>query len=327
MWGKRHRVTGSRGSAPHDGCGRSWHGLRGPTEDVAAIFSSPHIRLFTGAILISFSPVFVRLVDVSPTTSGFYRVFIGGIALAAFIIVTGRRITFSVRVWRILVASAVFFALDLWFWHRSIVFIGPGLATLLANLQVFFMMAAGVVFLGQRPSLIQIVAIPLAVLGLYLIVGSDWQAPIPNYQAGVWLGVLTAISYAGYMLCMRAARLGAAHAVPMREVAVMSLMVSVVLAVSAVAEGESLAVTTLPDVGWLLAYGLLAHAIGLMFIASSLADVTTTEAGLALLLQPSLSFLWDILFFGRDVSPIEAAGAALTLLAIYLGSRVRSKES
>ena len=294
---------------------------------MAAGFASPHVRLFTGAVLISFSPVFVRLVNVSPTTSGFYRVFIGGIALAAFIVLTGRRITFSARVWRILVASAVFFALDLWFWHRSIVYIGPGLATLLANLQVFFMMAAGVLFLGQRPSLIQVVAIPLAVLGLYLIVGSDWQAPIPNYRAGVWLGVLTAISYAGYMLCMRAARIGAVHAVPMREVAVMSLMVSVVLAVSAVAEGESLAVTTLPDVGWLLAYGLLAHAIGLMFIASSLADVTTTEAGLALLLQPSLSFLWDILFFGREVSLTEATGAALTLLAIYLGSRVRSKES
>ncbi len=291
------------------------------------IFQSPHLRLFTGAVLISFSPVFVRLVSVSPTTSGFYRVFIGGVALAAFILLTGRRFSFSPRVWRILGFSAVFFSLDLWFWHRSIVYIGPGLATLLANLQVFFMMAAGAIFLGQRPSLVQIIAIPLAVLGLYLIVGTDWQAPLPNYRTGVWLGVLTAVSYAGYMLCMRAARIGAAHPVPMREVAVMSLMVAVVLGVSALVEGESLAVSNLPDIGWLLAYGLLAHAIGLMFIASSLADVTTTEAGLALLLQPSLSFLWDILFFGRDVSPIEAVGAALTLLAIFLGSRWRSKQA
>ncbi len=294
---------------------------------MTTVFASPHLRLFTGAILISFSPVFVRLVSVSPTTSGFYRVFIGGVALTTFIVLTGRRFSFSARVWRFLGFSAVFFALDLWFWHRSIVYIGPGLATLLANLQVFFMMAAGAIFLGQRPSPVQVVAIPLAVLGLYLIVGTDWQAPLPNYRAGVWLGVLTAVSYAGYMLCMRAARINATHPVPMREVAVMSLMVSVVLGLSALIEGESLAVRTLPDLGWLLAYGLLAHAIGLMFIASSLADVTTTEAGLALLLQPSLSFLWDILFFGRDVSLVEAAGAGLTLFAIYLGSRWRSKQA
>jgi len=49
--------------------------------------------------------------------------------------------------------------------------------------------------------------------------------------------------------------------------------------------------------------------------------VTATEAGLALLLQPALSFLWDIVFFGRVLTSAEAAGAAITLLAIYLGSR------
>ena len=116
------------------------------------ILANPHLRLFAGAILISFSPVFVNLVDVSPTTSGFYRVLIGGVALTAFILITGRRFGFSKNAWRALIFSAVFFAFDLWFWHRSIVYIGPGLATLIANLQVFFMMAAGVFLLRQWPS-------------------------------------------------------------------------------------------------------------------------------------------------------------------------------
>ena len=47
-------------------------------------------------------------------------------------------------------------------------------------------------------------------------------------------------------------------------------------------------------------------------------------AGLALLLQPTLSFVWDVLFFGRPMQPIEIAGAAIALFAIYLGSRSRS---
>lgn len=288
--------------------------------------SSPHLRLFVGATLISFSPVFVNLVSVSPTTSGFYRVLIGGLALLGFILVTGRRISFSKNVWRALVFSAVFFALDLWFWHRSILYIGPGLSTLLANLQVFFMMAAGALFLRQRPTRVQLIAVPLAVTGLLLIVGPDWQALKPGYRAGVVLGVLTAMSYAGYMLSMRAARVSAEHAVPMREVAVMSLVVAAILGASAIVEGETLAVSAWSDFGWLLAYGLLAHAVGLMFIASSLARVTTTEVGIALLLQPSLSFLWDIVIFGREVTPLEASGAALTLFAIWLGSRARSKK-
>ena len=38
------------------------------------LFAEPRVRLFVGAALISLSPVWVKLVTVSPTTSGFYRV-------------------------------------------------------------------------------------------------------------------------------------------------------------------------------------------------------------------------------------------------------------
>ena len=71
------------------------------------------------------SSVWVKLVDVSPTTSGFYRLAIGGVALALFLLVSGKRLTLSKRAWRILTASAVLFALDIWFWHRSIEYVGP----------------------------------------------------------------------------------------------------------------------------------------------------------------------------------------------------------
>lgn len=270
--------------------------------------------------MISFSPVFVNLVSVSPTTSGFYRVLIGGVALAAFIVFTGRRLSFSKAVWRALIGSAVFFSFDLWFWHRSIVYIGPGLATLISNLQVFFMMAAGALMLRQKPTPLQMIAVPLAIFGLALIVAPDWNSAQPNYRLGVLFGVLTAASYAGYMLCMRLARLESPHPVPLREVAVMSLMVTGLLGAAALFEGDTLAIPAGSDMVWLLAYGLLCHAIGLMFIASSLARVTTTEVGIALLLQPSLSYVWDVVFFGRDVTPVEAAGAVITLCAIFLGA-------
>jgi drug/metabolite transporter (DMT)-like permease len=74
----------------------------------------------------------------------------------------------------------------------------------------------------------------------------------------------------------------------------------------------------------LLGYGILSHSIGWLLIASSLPQVSTTEAGLALLLQPTLSFLWDVLFFDRPLQMIEFAGAAIALSAIYLGSRKSS---
>jgi drug/metabolite transporter (DMT)-like permease len=290
------------------------------------VLGNPRLRLFIGATLISFSPVWVKLVNVSPTTSGFYRVFIGGVALAFFLLFSGQRLQLSKRVLLVLAFSSIFFALDLWFWHRSINFIGPGLATLLANFQVFFMMLAGLLLLRQPPRPIQMVAVPLALIGLGMIVGFDWQSLPADYRLGVVFGLLTAVSYAGYLLTMRSARTDSVYPLPTREVAIVSLASAAILGVSALAEGASLSIPSYADAGWLLAYGLLSHCLGLLFIASSLPKVSTTEAGLALLLQPTLSFIWDVLFFARPMTITELAGAAIALLAIYLGSRQASKQ-
>lgn len=291
------------------------------------LLQNPTLRLFIGAALISLSPVWVKLVSVSPTTSGFYRVLIGGVALAAYLVVSGQRLQLSRRTWSILLIASVFFALDLWFWHRSINLIGPGLSTLLANFQVFIMTAAGVIVLRESPRPLQLLAIPMALFGLALIVGLDWASLPTDYRLGIVYGLLTAASYAGYLLSLRKSRQGSTHRLPTREVAIVSLVTAAILGVSAMVEGESLAVTTLDNVGWLLCYGILSHCFGWMFIASSLPHVSTTEAGLALLLQPTLSFAWDVLFFQRPMSVSELVGAAIALAAIYLGARPQSKQA
>lgn len=288
---------------------------------------NPTLRLFIGAALISLSPVWVKLVSVSPTSSGFYRVLIGGLALAMYLLASGQRLHLGRRVWQLLLVAAVFFAFDLWFWHRSINYIGPGLSTLLANFQVFFMAAAGIFLLRQAPTPLQWFAIPLAFFGLTLIVGFDWQGLPDDYRLGVIFGLLTAVSYAGYLLSLRASRQGSEHRLPTREVAIISLVTAALLGLSALVEGESLAISRLDDAAWLVCYGILSHCIGWLFIASSLPHVSTAEAGLALLLQPTLSFAWDVLFFARPMSATELLGAGIALLAIFLGSRPASQQA
>jgi drug/metabolite transporter (DMT)-like permease len=288
--------------------------------------TNPRLRLFAGAALISLSPVWVKLVDVSATTSGFYRVFIGAIALRLYLLATGKRLNFSRRIWMFLGLGAVFFALDLWFWHRSIIVIGPGLATLLANFQVFILVLAGVLVLRQRPTATQLVAVPLALLGLGMIVGFDWRSLPPDYRLGVIYGLLTALVYAGYLLTMRFVRKDIAHGMPSREIAVISIGAAIILGVSVLLEGESLLIPSAADAGWLVAYGVLSHSLGYILIVSSLPHVTTTQAGLALLLQPTLSFVWDVSFFARPMTTAELVGACIALFAIFLGSRQASKQ-
>ena len=287
----------------------------------AEFLKGPHLRLFLGAVLISLSPVWVKLVSVSPTTSGFYRVAIGSVTVAILMVLARQKLRLSRRAWILVGLAGAFFSLDLFFWHRSIIFVGPGLATLLANFQVFIMMFAGVVLLRQKPSATQLFAVPLALLGLAMIVGLDWQNLPGDYRLGVIFGLLTAIVYAGYLLSLRAARANSESRLPLAEVAVVSFVCTVLLVLIAQVEGVSLAVPDPADIKWLLCYGILSHSFGALFLASSLPHVSTTEAGLALLLQPTLSFVWDVLFFGRPMQPTEVAGATIALIAIYLGSR------
>jgi drug/metabolite transporter (DMT)-like permease len=271
----------------------------------------PHLRLFLGAVLISLSPVWVKLVSISPTTSGFYRVAIGSVTVAILMVFARQKLRLSKRAWMLVGLAGAFFSLDLFFWHRSIIYVGPGLSTLLANFQVFIMMSAGVVLLRQKPSATQLLAVPLALLGLVMIVGLDWQSLPGDYRLGVIFGLLTAIMYAGYLLSLRAARVNSESRLPLSEVAVVSIVCTLLLVLIAQK--------------WLLCYGILSHSFGALLLASSLPHVSTTEAGLALLLQPTLSFVWDVLFFGRPMQPVEIAGAAIALIAIYLGSRRASE--
>jgi drug/metabolite transporter (DMT)-like permease len=290
------------------------------------LLSNPTLRLFIGASLISLSPVWVKLVSVSPTTSAFWRLAIGGLVIAAYLILTRRRPQFSTRVWIVIVLAALFLAADLWFYHRSIQFIGPGLSTLIANFQVFVMAAAGLVILREPPSARQLIAIPLALFGLALIVGVDWQSLAVEYRTGIMFGLGAAVTYAAYLLCMRYSRRDSTDPVPSREIAIVSLVGAAILGAAALAEGEALTITQRGDLTWLICYGVLSHGIGMLFITSSLPHVTTTQAGLALLLQPTLSFAWDVLFFARSMTLVELCGAAIALFAIYLGSRSRSEQ-
>jgi drug/metabolite transporter (DMT)-like permease len=290
------------------------------------LLANPTLRLFIGAALISLSPVWVKLVDVSATSSAFWRVTIGGSVLAAYLLLTRRRLALSAGLWGMLAIAAVFLALDLWFYHRSIQYIGPGLSTLLANFQVFVMVAVGFLILREPPSTKQLIAIPLALLGLALIVGVDWSALPEDYRRGIIFGLGAALTYAFYLLSMRRSRQGSTHRVPIREIAVVSILTAAMLGAAAFAEGDSLALGSSNDIAWLACYGILSHGFGMMFIASSLPHVTPSQAGLALLLQPMLSFVWDVLFFARPMTPVELLGAAIALFAIYLGSRVRSEQ-
>ncbi len=277
------------------------------------------LRLALGGITISFSPVFVVLADVGPTISAFYRMSIGGAVLVFVAWAQGTR-TLPAR--RHLIAGGVtgaLLALDLALWHRSIQYVGPGMATILGNFQVFFFAGFGVLFLGEqiRPRLLA--AIPLSVTGLFLIFGFEERLADTNYRLGIVFGLLTAVSYAAYLIVLRRTRVQFSGETPAATVALFTMVAAVVLGLSGIVEGESFGMPNTKTVLALVGMGVFPQVVGWLLISGAISHVETSRAGLLLLLQPTLAFVWDILFFGRATRLVEYVGVTVALAGIYMG--------
>lgn len=285
------------------------------------------IRTLAGAVMISFSAPLARVAETAPTVSGFYRMLFGGLMLLGLALWHRKPLWTGPAPFAMALLVGFFFAWDLIFWHRSIDFVGPGLATILANFQVFVLAAVGIALYRERPRPRYFVALPVAMVGLWLLVGIEWDRLPPDYHLGVWLGLATAVAYSAYTLTLRIAQ--SRPDAPPSEVnlVAVSLLCAAVLAVSVWIEGESFAIPNARTWSALLLYGFFAQVMGWVLIARSLPHLNASIAGLVLLLQPALSFTWDMIFFGRPTTWVEIIGASMALVGIYLGTTARRRRA
>jgi len=282
--------------------------------------------LLIGAVMISFSSVYVKIAQVSPSVSAFYRVFFGALVLLAMVPFRRR---FRWLGWRYLALAAVCsgsFALDLFFWHRSIHFVGPGLATLLANFQVFILAVIGIAILKEPFRWRVAVAILLAFLGLGLIVGIDWRQLGATYRLGVWFGLMTAVCYSAYIISLKRIQSLPAGMPAIENLAVISLLSTGWLAVDVWYRGDGFHIPDASSTAALVAYGVFSQVVGWVIIAAALPRVKASYAGLVLLLQPTLAFLWDVLLFHRMMTLLNLAGVVLAVGGIYLGTTVTAPQ-
>ena len=276
-------------------------------------------QLLVGATIISFSPVFVKLADIGPTVAGFYRMAFGTALLLAIVIVRRETLWKGARQFWPAFACGVFFALDLGFWHRSIELIGPGLSTIMGNFQVFFLAAFGILVYREKIDWKFVVSVPLAIVGLMLIVGVDWTQLETGYKLGILFGLITALTYAAYVIVLQKGQSQPGRLSAAANLCVISIVTAVLMGGESIILGESFRFPDNRSLWSMIGYGFICQALGWIIISRALVKVEASRAGLILLLQPTLAFVWDVVFFSRQTDIIDAVGATLALAAIYLG--------
>lgn len=281
------------------------------------------VTMLLGAFMISFSAVFVKVAEVAPTSSAFYRVAFGCGFLGIIAWVRGELRFPPLRTLALLLFCGLAFALDLFFWHESIMYIGPGLATLISNFQVFFLAAAAIFFFREKARPRFLLSLPIAVFGLFLVIGPNWHQLSAEYKTGISFALLTALCYAVYLIALRRAQ-GSGHRSPLFALMLVSGCSAIFLGLKMAESGIPFAIPNLKSLSALLGLGLCSQTLGWLLIARALPRLPTSLGGLMLLLQPALSFIWDVLFFSRPTSLLNWAGVTLTLAAIYMGATGKS---
>jgi drug/metabolite transporter (DMT)-like permease len=273
--------------------------------------------LLLGATCIALSPIFVRVADVGPTASAFWRVALAAPLLWPLMALAPRAGALRPS-WKLLLAAGFAFAGDLGFWHWSIQFTSVANSTLLANLASLFVTLAAWIFWRQRPSALFAAGLAAALVGVGLLVHTSLKFS-PSALLGDALGLVTAIFYAGYILAVKELRdRGAAT---LQLMAVTTTLTALFLLPVALASGETL----LPQsaAGWLKLLGLawISHCAGQGLIAYSLAHLPAAFSSVSLLFQPVMAAVFAWILLSEPLAPLQMLGGAVVLAGIYLARR------
>jgi drug/metabolite transporter (DMT)-like permease len=271
--------------------------------------------LLTGGIAIGFSPIFVRLSELGPIATGFYRLFLALPLLWLWMrweVPAERRAGGSH--WLPLAVPGILFAGDIFFWHWSITYTTVANATLFANLAPVIVAFGAWLYLRERITFRFLVGLALAMGGAALLVNAS-AALGARYVLGDLFGLITACFFGGYVVAV--ARLRDQHAAS-TIMFYSSAVTCVLLLAATLAWGESL----LPESahGWIALFALawISQAMGQGLIAHALGHLPASFSALVILIEPLTAAILGSVWLGEALGPLQALGGMVVLAGILV---------
>ncbi|PJI39206.1 DMT family transporter [Ferrovibrio sp.] len=282
--------------------------------------------LILGALAIAFSPIFVRLSEVGPTATGFYRTMLAVPPLWLVWFLRPAQDTAAPRTsgmppLGVLLLPGLLFAGDLFFWHLAIQYTSVANSTLLSNFAPVIVTLGAWLVLREKISPAFLVALLVSICGAMMLMGSSFRLG-GDYIFGDLLALLTACFYGAYMIAV--AKLRGSHG--SQEIMLWSSLVSgAVLLPTAWLMGETFLPATLS--GWAVLFGLawLSHALGQGLIAYALGHLPASFSSLVVLVQPVAAAFFGWLWLGEGLQTLQIAGGGVVLFGILLARRAQLK--
>jgi drug/metabolite transporter (DMT)-like permease len=278
-----------------------------------ALLAHPQWAAVGGALCIALSGILVRTSAVSPSTAAVFRCVYALPVLALLAWLEGRRYgPLDRRTVLFSVLAGCFFAADLTFWAHSIEAVGAGLATVLGNLQVVVVGIVAWLLYGERPRPAIVLALPIVIVGVVLIAGVVGSNPYGSAPIlGVVMGLLTALSYAGYLIVVRRGQRDIRRLAGPLFWATLATALSA--AIAGVVVGDFDPVPSWPGHASLIVLALSAQVAGYLLINVSLPRLPSVVTSLLLLVQPVATVFLAMVLLGEDPSPFQLGGIGLVI--------------
>ncbi|MEP0519380.1 MAG: DMT family transporter [Hyphomicrobiales bacterium] len=294
------------------------------SDDTARMQIAAFFGLIVGAIAMGGSVVFVRIADVGPFASAFWRVAFALPLLLIWVFWENRQIkrahpdkplpTLLQSANSATVLSGLFFAGDLIFWHLAIVNTSVANATFMATTAPVFVILLSGLVLKEPANRGAFVGLGFCLVGGAALIGATLSFEPENLQGDIY-GLITAAFFAGYFLCVRIARrtLGSA-----RIMFISSCITTVALGLAAVvAEGDILPMT-LTGLAILISLALTAHVLGQGLLAISLGFLPAAFSSLVIFMEAISAAVFGWVFLNEMLSLFQLFGGTLILLGITL---------
>ena len=270
--------------------------------------------LVVGALAMGISPIFVRLADVGPFASAFWRVTLALPALWLWMRLAEGGARSSTRFSLPVVLAGLAFAGDLLFWHSAILRTSVANATFFATTAPIWVVAFSWMLFGKRAGRETLIGLALCLAGGAALVAQSLRFR-PEGALGDAFGLATGVFFGLYFLAVEAARRRTGAARVTFESSVITAAILLVVAVAA--EGK-LAPSSLSGAAALLGMSWISHAGGQGLLAVALGRLPATFSSLVIFLEAIAAalFAWGLL--GEPISAVQAMGGALIMAGIYV---------
>jgi drug/metabolite transporter (DMT)-like permease len=280
------------------------------------------LALLAGGVAIGFAGIFMRLSDVSPLASAFWRMalalpplWLWAFAVRKRDLAEGKRVALA----PVLAFAGFFFATDMGIWHLSLHYTTVANATLLANFAPVFIALWMWLVHRVRFTRVFVVGMAIALIGAVLLVAPTSASHAGgDKMLGDALGIVTAVCYGAYQLAVKDARDQYSAA---RLMAASTTVTAIALLPFALLSSGAFWPAQLA--GWLplIALAFVAQIAGQTVIAYAFAHLPASLSSVSLLIQPLTAAIAAWVLFAEKLGPLQTAGGVLLLSGIYLSKR------